>query len=130
MRFRVPLGAGQKTGWFYDQAANRARVPQVRAGPRVLDVFSYLGAWGLAAARAGAARGASAWIRPRRALELLQATAAANGLAVGRRRGDAFDVLAALREAGERFDVVVIDPPAFIKRRRDMPQGRRPPTAS
>lgn len=123
VRFLVPMGAGQKTGWFYDQAANRAAFLKYVAGRRVLDVFSYLGAWGLAAARTGAAEvvcvDSSA-----PALELLQASAAANGLAVQVRRGDAFDVLAALREAGERFDVVVVDPPAFIKRRRDIPKGQ------
>jgi 23S rRNA (cytosine1962-C5)-methyltransferase len=123
VRFRVPMGAGQKTGWFYDQAANRAAFLKYVAGKRVLDVFSYLGAWGLSAARAGAADvlcvDSSA-----PALELLQASADANGLAVATRRGDAFDVLAALREAGERFDVVVVDPPAFIKRRRDIPKGQ------
>jgi 23S rRNA (cytosine1962-C5)-methyltransferase len=123
VRFRVPMGSGQKTGWFYDQAANRAAFLKYVAGKRVLDVFSYLGAWGLSAARAGAAEvvcvDSSA-----PALELLQASADANGLAVATRRGDAFDVLAALREAGECFDVVVVDPPAFIKRRRDIPKGQ------
>jgi 23S rRNA (cytosine1962-C5)-methyltransferase len=123
VRFRVPMGAGQKTGWFYDQAANRAAFLKYVAGKRVLDVFSYLGAWGLSAACAGAAEvlcvDSSA-----PALELLQASADANGLTVATRRGDAFDVLAALREAGERFDVVVVDPPAFIKRRRDIPKGQ------
>ena len=123
VRFRVPMGSGQKTGWFYDQAANRAAFLKYVPGRRVLDVFSYLGAWGLAAARAGATEvvcvDSSA-----PALELLQASAADNGLPVDARRGDAFDVLAALREAGERFDVVVVDPPAFIKRRRDIPKGQ------
>lgn len=123
VRFRVPMGAGQKTGWFYDQAANRAAFLKYVAGKRVLDAFSYLGAWGLSAARAGAAEVACV-DSSAPALELLQASADANGLAVTTRRGDAFDVLAALREAGERFDVVVIDPPAFIKRRRDIPKGQ------
>jgi 23S rRNA (cytosine1962-C5)-methyltransferase len=54
VRFEVPIGTGQKTGWFYDQAANRRAFLKYVAGRRVLDVFSYLGAWGLAAARAGA----------------------------------------------------------------------------
>jgi len=123
VRFRVPMGAGQKTGWFYDQAANRAAFLKYVRGARVLDVFSYLGAWGLAAARAGAA-GVVCVDSSAPALELLQASAADNGLDVELRRGDAFDVLAALREAGERFDVVVVDPPAFIKRRRDIPKGQ------
>ena len=123
VRFRVPMGAGQKTGWFYDQAANRAAFLKYVAGKRVLDAFSYLGAWGLSAARAGAAEVACV-DSSAPALELLQASADANGLAVTTRRGDAFDELAALREAGERFDVVVVDPPAFIKRRRDIPKGQ------
>jgi len=123
VRFRVPVGTGQKTGWFYDQAANRAAFLKYVRGARVLDVFSYLGAWGLAAARAGAAE-VTCVDSSAPALELLQATADDNGLAVQTRRGDAFDVLAALREAGEHYDVVVVDPPAFIKRRRDIPKGQ------
>ena len=123
VRFRVPLGAGQKTGWFYDQAANRKAFLKYVSGARVLDVFSYVGAWGLAAARAGAS-GVLCVDSSAPALELLAASAQDNGLDVEARRGDAFDVLAALREAGERFDVVVVDPPAFIKRRRDIPKGQ------
>ncbi len=123
VRFRVPIGAGQKTGWFYDQAANRAAFLKYVPGRRVLDVFSYLGGWGLSAARAGAS-GVTCVDSSAPALELLQATADDNGLAVDVRRGDAFDVLAALREAGESYEVVVVDPPAFIKRRRDIPKGQ------
>jgi len=123
VRFRVPLGAGQKTGWFYDQAANRAAFLKYVRGARVLDVFSYLGAWGLAAARAGAA-GVTCVDSSAPALELLAGSAEDNDLQVDVRRGDAFDVLAAMREAGERFDVVVVDPPAFIKRRKDIPKGQ------
>jgi 23S rRNA (cytosine1962-C5)-methyltransferase len=122
--FEVPVGRGQKTGWFYDQAGNRRALLKYVRGLRVLDVFSYLGAWGLAAAKAGASEvvcvDSSA-----AALEILERTATANGLENVRTiRDDAFDALAALREAGEKFDVVVIDPPAFIKRRKDMPKGQ------
>jgi 23S rRNA (cytosine1962-C5)-methyltransferase len=124
VRFEVPIGSGQKTGWFYDQAYNRRALLKYVRGARVLDVFSYLGAWGLAAARAGATEvvcvDSSA-----SALEILERSAAANGLANVRTiRDDAFDALAALRDAGEKFDVVVIDPPAFIKRRKDAPKGQ------
>jgi len=124
VRFVVPMGHGQKTGWFYDQAYNRRALLKYVKGARVLDVFSYLGAWGLAAAAAGASEvlcvDSSA-----PALDLLQRSAAANGLHnVRAERADAFDALAALREAGERFDVVIIDPPAFIKRRKDIPKGQ------
>jgi 23S rRNA (cytosine1962-C5)-methyltransferase len=123
VRFFVPMGHGQKTGWFYDQAANRGALLKYVPGRRVLDVFSYLGGWGLSAARAGASEvvcvDSSA-----PALATLQRSAAANDLQVRTERGDAFDVLAAMRAAGERFDVVVIDPPAFIKRRKDVPKGQ------
>jgi len=123
VRFGIPIGAGQKTGWFYDQAANRRSLLKYVNGRRVLDVFSYLGAWGLAAARAGASEvvcvDSSA-----DALGLLEAAASINGLAVRTLRSDAFDALAALREAGEQFDVVVVDPPAFVKRRKDLPKGQ------
>jgi 23S rRNA (cytosine1962-C5)-methyltransferase len=124
VRFFVPMGQGQKTGWFYDQAANRSALLKYVRGARVLDVFCYLGAWGLAAARAGASEvlcvDSSA-----PALELLQRSAAANGLGnVRTERADAFEALAALRAAGEKFDVVIIDPPAFIKRRKDAPKGQ------
>ncbi|MBS1199617.1 MAG: rRNA (cytosine1962-C5)-methyltransferase [Proteobacteria bacterium] len=120
--FRVPLAAGQKTGWFFDQTANRAAVARLAAGARVLDVFSYAGSFGLQAARAGAGEvlcvDASA-----AALEAAAASAAASGLTVATRKGDAFDALAALQEERRRFDLVVIDPPAFIKRRKDHPKG-------
>jgi 23S rRNA (cytosine1962-C5)-methyltransferase len=123
VRFEVPIGTGQKTGWFYDQATNRRSALKYVRGARVLDVFSYLGAWGLAATKAGASEvvcvDSSAL-----ALEILNRTAADNALAVRTLRDDAFDALAALREAGEKFDVVIIDPPAFIKRRKDIPKGQ------
>ncbi len=124
VRFFVPTGQGQKTGWFYDQAGNRRTLLKYVHGARVLDVFSYLGAWGLAAAAAGATEvlcvDSSA-----PALALLERSAAANGLTnVRTERADAFDALAALRAAGEKFDVVIIDPPAFIKRRKDIPKGQ------
>jgi 23S rRNA (cytosine1962-C5)-methyltransferase len=124
VRFVVPVGQGQKTGWFYDQAANRHALLKYVPGRRVLDVFCYLGGWGLAAAKAGATDvvcvDSSA-----PALELLRRSAGANGLdRVRTERADAFDALATLRAAGEKFDVVVIDPPAFIKRRKDIPKGQ------
>ncbi len=123
VRFKVPLGRGQKTGWFYDQAANRRAVLPYARGARVLDVFAYLGAWGLAAARAGASE-VTCVDSSAAALALLEESAAENRLSVRTLRDDAFDALAALREAGARFDLVIIDPPAFIKRKRDIPKGQ------
>ncbi len=120
--FRVPVSEGQKTGWFYDQAANRLALRKYVGGARVLDVFSYLGAWGLGALRAGATE-VTCVDSSAGALENLQATAKANGLKPNVIRGDAFDVMESLHAEKRRFDVVVIDPPAFIKRRKDIPKG-------
>jgi 23S rRNA (cytosine1962-C5)-methyltransferase len=122
--FLVPLSAGQKTGWFFDQAPNRDRLQKYVAGRRVLDVFSYVGAWSVRAALAGAGA-VTAVDSSERALQALTANAARNGVGalVGVERGDAFAVLKTLRQAERRFDVVVLDPPAFIKRRKDMKEG-------
>ena len=123
-RFRVPASTGQKTGWFFDQAFNRdLLMPRVK-GLRVLDVCSYVGAWGVRAAAAGA-REVLCVDASASALEQVEANAALNdvGDRVRTLRGDAFDSLRELKARGERFDVIVLDPPAFIKRRKDMKQG-------
>jgi 23S rRNA (cytosine1962-C5)-methyltransferase len=120
--FRIPLGAGQKTGWFFDQSANRLALRKYVGGARVLDVFSYLGGWGLGALRAGATE-VTCVDSSAPALEGLQAAAAANGMKPAMIRGDAFDVMEQLHAQKRRFDVVVIDPPAFIKRKKDIPKG-------
>jgi 23S rRNA (cytosine1962-C5)-methyltransferase len=120
--YRVPLNTGQKTGWFFDQAANRLALRKYVGGARVLDVFSYLGAWGLGALKAGATE-ATCVDSSAPALEALQSTADANGLKPEIIRGDAFDVMESLHEQRRRFEVVVIDPPAFIKRKKDIPKG-------
>jgi len=122
--FEAPLAQGQKTGWFYDHRMNRARLASYVKGRRVLDVFSYLGAWGIQAAAAGADSvlcvDSSAL-----ALEGVARNAARNQVAarVTTREADAFEALKALREAREKFDVVVLDPPALIKRRKDVKAG-------
>jgi 23S rRNA (cytosine1962-C5)-methyltransferase len=120
--FRIPLGTGQKTGWFFDQSANRLALRKYVGGARVLDVFSYLGGWGLGALRAGATE-VTCVDSSAPALEGLQAAAAANGMKPAMIRGDAFDVMEQLHADKRRFDVVVIDPPAFIKRKKDIPKG-------
>jgi 23S rRNA (cytosine1962-C5)-methyltransferase len=123
-RFEVPLAGGQKTGWFYDQTANRGRLARYLApGARVLDVCSYAGAWSLAALRQGA-RAATCLDSSESALVVAAGNAQANGLEVTTLRADAFEGLQALQAAGERYDVVILDPPAFVKRRKDLPQGR------
>ena len=122
--FRAPLAGGQKTGWFYDQAANRARLRQyLKPGARVLDVFSYVGAWAIEALRAGA--GSAVCVDTSAdALGFAERNAAANGVSIDCAHEDGFDALKALHERGARFDAVVLDPPAFIKRKKDIPKGQ------
>ena len=119
-----PLG-GQKTGFFHDQRPNRALVASLAHGARVLDVFCHVGAFGLRCAKAGAA---AVTLVDSSAPALEQALAAArrNGLSnVTARRGDAFEVMAELAQAGATFDIVVVDPPAFAKTKKDQPNGLR-----
>jgi 23S rRNA (cytosine1962-C5)-methyltransferase len=122
-QFRVPLQRGQKTGWFFDQRENRARLLPLVRGRRVLDVCAYLGAWGIEAAVHGA-RDVLCVDSSAPAIDGVRHNAELNGVAVRALHADAFEGLRALREAGERFDVVVLDPPAFIKRRKDVAEGR------
>lgn len=126
VQFIAPVLDGQKTGWFYDHRANRAWLNGLVAGKRVLDVFSYVGGWGVQAAASGASEvlcvDASA-----KALKWVAENAALNGVAerVSVAESDAFAALAALKAEGEQFDVVILDPPAFIKKRKDIPNGER-----
>jgi 23S rRNA (cytosine1962-C5)-methyltransferase len=124
LSFKAPLMNGQKTGWFYDQTANRQRlVRYMWPGARVLDVCSYVGAWAVTALKQGAAS-ALCVDSSEVALQFASRNAESNGVTVETMRDDAFDALKALHERGDRFDVVVIDPPAFIKRKKDAPQGQ------
>ncbi len=118
--------AGQKTGWFYDQRDNRALVARLASGARMLDAYCYIGGFALAAAAAGA-RSVVALDRSEPALELAAQSAARNGFAdrVEFRRGDAFKSLEAMLAANEKFDIVVADPPAFVKSKKELHQGAR-----
>lgn len=123
VRLLAPLRAGQKTGFFYDQHANRDRVlPYVRGG-RVLDVFSYVGGWAARAAAAGAASVACI-DSSELALDYAARNMAAQGATPETLRGDALDLLKQLRAEGRQFDVVVVDPPALIKRKKDEEAGQ------
>ncbi len=115
-----PAG-GQKTGWFYDQRLNRVMVAELAKDARVLDAYSYLGGFGLLAAKAGAAE-VILLDRSAGALELATEAAARNGLKdrVSAERAEAFDALASYAADGRRFDVVIIDPPTFAKSKKDL----------
>jgi 23S rRNA (cytosine1962-C5)-methyltransferase len=124
VRFPVdPLG-GQKTGWFFDQRPNRDRVAALAEGARVLDVFSHVGAFGLRCAVA-CARDVTLVDSSAPALAQAEQAAALNSIAerVHIRRDDAFDAMTSL--VGERFDIVVCDPPAFAPSRKDAEAGLR-----
>jgi 23S rRNA (cytosine1962-C5)-methyltransferase len=124
LEFVAPLAEGQKTGWFYDQAANRQRLHRyLSSGARVLDVCSYVGAWAITAMKAGAGNAACV-DSSASALGFVEKNARANGVRVETVRDDAFDALNALQERGARYDVVILDPPAFAKRKKDAPQAQ------
>jgi 23S rRNA (cytosine1962-C5)-methyltransferase len=117
---------GQKTGWFFDQRDNRSFVAGLARGARVIDLYCYSGGFALAAARAGASS-VTGIDRSDGALALAAETARASGVAgiCEFRRAEVFAEAAALAAAGERFDVVIADPPAFARSRRDVPAALR-----
>ena len=124
VRFLAPVFAGQKTGWFYDHRMSRARLAAWVAGRSVLDVYSYIGGWGIQAAAFGATE-VTCLDSSAQALEGVEANAALNGLQerVTTLRGSAPETMSSLQQQGRSFDVVILDPPAFIRRRKDLKKG-------
>ncbi len=124
IRFRVPLQQGQKTGWFYDQRENRSSLISLFARRRVLDLCSYVGGWSILALANGA-NTALAVDASQRALEFCQENAELNHLHanLSTLKADVFDALRGLRQSKQKFDLVIIDPPAFIKRKKDLKSG-------
>ena len=124
--FRADLLTGQKTGWFFDQRDNRRFVATLARGARLLDLYCYTGGFAVAAARAGAVA-AVGIDRSEPALVLAAEAAALNGVAetCAFRRGEAFAEASRLAAAGERFDIVIADPPAFAKSRKEVPAALR-----
>lgn len=123
VRFEVSMLAGQKTGWFYDQRPQRTRMRGYVLGRRVLDAFSYIGAWGIQAAAAGAAE-VVCLDSSAKALAQLERNALLNGVE-SRVRTVQGDALESLKGLARQFDVVILDPPAFIKRKKDQAQGEQ-----
>jgi 23S rRNA (cytosine1962-C5)-methyltransferase len=124
--FRADVLAGQKTGWFFDQRDNRRFIATLAHGARVLDLYCFTGGFAVQAARAGAAA-VLGIDRSEPALALAAEAAERNG--VGQtcsfRRSEAFAEAGRLAAAGERFDIVIADPPAFAKSRREAPAALR-----
>ncbi|UWQ44287.1 RSP_2647 family RNA methyltransferase [Leisingera aquaemixtae] len=125
--YMADLTGGQKTGLFFDQRENHAFAARLTApGARVLDVFSHVGGFGLAMLAGGAGQ-ATCVDGSAAALELAAQGAEAGGFKdkFTARQGDAFDVLTALGEEGESFDVVICDPPAFAPSKQALEAGLR-----
>ncbi|HEY7776013.1 MAG TPA: class I SAM-dependent rRNA methyltransferase [Kineobactrum sp.] len=122
--FLAPVVEGQKTGWFYDHRLARARLADYAPGKRVLDVYSYLGGWGIQAAMSGASS-VCCIDSSARALDGVLANALLNdvGDKVSVLQGSAAETLQTLHKQGARFDLVILDPPAFIQRRKDIKKG-------
>ena len=123
-RYQIQPLSGQKTGWFYDHRQSRKRMGQYAAGKRVLDVFSYVGAWGIEAALSGATA-VTCVDSSKSAIQQLTDNAALNGVSnqVSGVVGEANQVLSELCQDKQKFDLVILDPPAFIKRRKDAKAG-------
>ncbi len=123
-RFYINVAEGQKTGWFYDHRNSRAQFAQISQGLKVLDLFSYAGAWGIPAALAGAAE-VTCVDSSESALALAARSAELNGVQDKMQfvRSDAFDFLKQAREQNQHYDAVILDPPALIKRKKDFKAG-------
>ena len=125
-RFPVDVLAGQKTGWYLDIAEARGRVARLAQGARVLDLYCHTGAFAVIAGRAGA-KSVRAVDSSAKAVALAEQAAALNGLAgrVRCERADVFDTLAGIELQRERYDIVIADPPSFVKSKKDLGPGAR-----
>ena len=127
LRFFADVGAGQKTGFFLDQRENRARLRALAHGKSVLNLFSYSGAFSVAALAGGAARAVDVDTSAA-ALELAREHRRTNGFEAAEADfvdADVFEDVRRRAAAGERWDVVVCDPPAFAKKRSDVDRAAR-----
>ena len=120
LRHLVEPFTGHKTGFYLDQRPARALVRELAKGKRVLDLFSYQGGFSLSALKGGA-QSALAIDQSERALQLAQQGAEQNGLTgLQTERANVFDFLRGLREGDRQFDLIVLDPPAFAKSKREL----------
>lgn len=123
-KFKIAILDGQKTGWFYDHRDSRARCAKLAKNQRVLDLFSYSGAWGIPAAIAGATEVVCV-DSSQTALDMAKASAHLNQVSEKMQfvRSDVFEFLKQAREQQQHFDVIILDPPALIKRKKDFKAG-------
>lgn len=112
---------GQKTGWFYDMRDNRRMVAELAKGKKLLDVFSHSGGFGVLAAKAGAQ--VTLVDSSALALELAMRAAKVNHITCHTLQGDAVEVMQKLAADGARYDIVIADPPAYVKNKKDVATG-------
>ncbi len=124
VRYFADLTAGQKTGWYYDQRDNRAFMAALAKGRTVLDAYSYTGGFGLVAAKAGASE-VICLDSSAPALALAEESAAANGVSIRAVKCDVFEELERLAGSKETFDIVIADPPPFVRARKDLEPGAK-----
>lgn len=124
VKLAVDVRGGQKTGYFLDQKDNHLFLRQFCRDARVLDCFSYIGGFALNAAMGGA-REVTAVDISKSAVELIRRNAALNGAQINAVCANCFDFLRAQVKAGEKYDVVVLDPPAFTKAHANMANACR-----
>ncbi|MFM9194400.1 MAG: class I SAM-dependent rRNA methyltransferase [Planctomycetia bacterium] len=126
LKFGVDLAEGQKTGFYLDQRDNRQAAARFARGRRVLDMFCYSGGFATACAVSGQARSVLAVDSSAKATALAKANADLNGAAnVTVETADAFEKLAALKAAGDRFGMVILDPPKFARSRASLDDAMR-----
>jgi 23S rRNA (cytosine1962-C5)-methyltransferase len=123
-RYLADLSEGQKTGWYYDQRDNRAFIASFAKGKTVLDAYSYTGGFGLLAAKAGA-REVVCLDSSAPALAIAEESARLNGVRIKPVKADVFEELERLKAAGESFDIVLADPPPFVKSKKDLEPGAK-----
>lgn len=122
--YKIDVLGGQKTGWFYDHRSSRAELAKLARGKTVLDLFSYTGAWGIPAAMNGAQlvtcvdASASAIALAKHNAELNQLSDTMQLI-----QSDVFEYLKQARIENQRFDIIVLDPPALVKRKKDFKAG-------
>lgn len=124
VRYFADVTGGQKTGWYYDQRDNRAFMAKLANGRSMLDAYSYTGGFGIAAAREGA-REVVCLDTSAPALALAEDAAAANRVSCKFVKTDVFEELERLAAQNETFDIVIADPPPFVRARKDLEPGAK-----
>lgn len=123
-QFTIDVLGGQKTGWFYDHRSSRAELAKIAKGKTVLDLFAYVGAWGIPAA-INQAEQVTCVDSSASAVALAEQSAVLNQ--VNERmefvQSDVFEYLKQARQERKQFDIVILDPPALIKRKKDFKSG-------